>query len=324
MRLITLEEHYRSKKVEAALGDRGMHFMSRASAEMTKRMEKLFDLGEQRIADMDRAGIDLQVLSHTPPSPEALEAARAVPLARSVNDELAEAVGRYPKRLAAFATLPLADAGAAADELQRTVEQLGFKGALINGTIQGKFLDDPVFLPILERAESLAVPLYLHPAPPPETVQKAYFSGLSPEMAQMLSIAGWGWHAEQGLHTLRLIVSGVFDRFPKLQIIIGHMGEMIPFMLARVNAVLTPAAKNLKRSVAEYFHSNVHITTSGLFTAPPLYLALQVVGADRILFSVDYPFSSNETGRAFLDQLSLSPVDFERISHGNAERLLKL
>jgi predicted TIM-barrel fold metal-dependent hydrolase len=291
---------------------------------MAKRLAKLSDLGEGRIADMDQAAIDVQVLSHTPPSPEVLDAGRAVPLAQIVNDELAEAVGRYPKRLAAFATLPVADPMAAATELQRTVEQLGFKGAMINGTIQGRFVDDPEFAPILERAAALAVPLYLHPAPPPEAVQRTYFSGLAPELGQILSIAGWGWHAETGLHALRLIVSGVFDRFPNLQVIIGHMGEMIPCMLARIDLAVSPIAIRLKKPVADYFHSNVHITTSGLFTAPPLYLALAVVGADRIMFSVDYPFSSNEQGREFLNKLSLSPADFDKITHGNAQRLLKL
>jgi uncharacterized protein len=228
-----------------------------------------------------------------------------------------------PNAFAGFATLPVADPRAAAEELERAVSQLGFKGALINGVAQGRFLDDPFFSPILERAEGLDVPLYLHPAPPPEPVEKAYFSGLEPGLARMLSIAGWGWHAEQGLHTIRLIAAGVFDRFPKLQIIIGHMGEMIPFFLARINTVVTPFTK-LARPFADYFHSNVHITTSGIFTAPPLYLSLAVVGADRIMFSVDYPYSPNEAGRAFLDKLSLAPADFEKITHGNAERLLKL
>lgn len=325
MRLITLEEHYRSKQVDAEIGEAGDYFrnMNSAGEQMAKRLANLTDLGEKRIADMDRAGIDVQVLSHTVPSPEILEPARAVPLARRVNDEAAEAVSRYPKRFAAFATLPVADPPAAAKELERTVKQAGFKGAMINGITQGKFLDDPFFTPILEHAEALDVPLYLHPAPPPEAVEKVYFSGLEPGLARILSIAGWGWHAEQGLHTIRLIAAGVFDRFPRLQIIIGHMGEMIPFFLARINAVVTPFAK-LKKSVADYFHSNVHITTSGIFTAPPFNLALEVVGADRILFSVDYPYSSNEQGRAFLDKLSLSPTDFEKVTHGNAERLLKL
>lgn len=326
MRIITLEEHYRSPQVDAAIGEAGEYFrsMNAAGEQMAQRLSRLSDLGQKRIEDMDRAGIDMQVLSHTVPSPEILEPERAIPLARRVNDEMAEAITRYPTRFAAFATLPIADPSAAAKELERTVQQLGFKGAMINGVTQGRFLDDEFFSPILQRAEELDVPLYLHPAPPPEQVEKVYFSGLDPGLARILSIAGWGWHAEQGLHTVRLIASGVFDRFPNLQIIIGHMGEMIPFFLARINAVLTPFMKGVQRSFAEYFHNNVHITTSGLFTAPPLYLALAVVGAERILFSVDYPYSSNELGREFLSKISLSPADLEKITHGNAERLLKL
>lgn len=312
MKIITLEEHYRSRRIDALVGETGI------------RMDKLYDIGEQRIADMDKGGVDMQVLSHTVPSPEILEANKAIPLAKEINDEVAEAVARHPTRFTAFATLPMADPAAAADELQRTVEQLKFKGAMINGMPQGKFLDDPRFTPIFERAEALDVPLYLHPAPPPEPVKTTYFGGLPPELSMILSIAGWGWHAEQGLHTIRLIATGVFDRYPSLQIIIGHMGEMIPFFLARIDGAVSHAAKGLKKRVADYFHSNVHITTSGLFTAPPLYLALAVVGADRILFSIDYPYSSNEKGRDFLDKLSLSPLDFDKITHGNAERLLKL
>lgn len=328
MRLITLEEHYRSKLVDEAIGPEGDFFrsMNAAGEEMAKRLAKLTNLGDERIADMDAAGIDLQVLSHTVPSPELLDASRAVPLAQRINDQMADAMRRYPNRFSAFATLPIADPAAAAKELERTVRELRFVGAMINGVTQGRFLDDVFFSPIFERVESLGVPLYLHPAPPSETIQKAYFSGLDPAVGRILSIAGWGWHAEQGLHTIRIIASGLFDRFPKLQIIIGHMGEMIPFFLARINAAVTPMAQRagLKRTVGDYFHENIHITTSGIFTAPPLYLALEVVGADRILFSVDYPYSSNEQGRQFLDKLSLSPADLEKITHGNAERLLRL
>lgn len=327
MRLIAIEEHYRSKYVDAEIGEAGNYFrtMNTAGEQMAaKRVERLGDLGELRIADMDRAGIDVQVLSHTHPSPEILPGARAIPLCRRVNDEIAEACARYPKRFAGFATLPVADPHAAAAELERAIRDMGFKGALINGVTQGRFLDDPFFSPIFERAEALDVPLYLHPAAPPEPVEKAYFSGLEPGLARILAIAGWGWHAEMGLHTLRLIATGVFDRYPKLQIIIGHMGEMIPIFLARIDAIVTPFTHGLRKSMAAYFHSNVHITTSGFFTAPPLYLALEVVGADRIIFSVDYPYSSNEQGREFLDKLSLSPADFEKITHGNAERLLRL
>ena len=195
---------------------------------------------------------------------------------------------------------------------------------MINGTTQGRFLDDSSFLPILERAVALDVPVYVHPGVPPAAVREAYYSGLDPAVNYFLATSGWGWHSEVGIHALRLILAGVFDRFPTLQIIIGHMGEMIPFMLARINNVLTPQAKHLQRTVSEYFLQNFYITTSGFFTDPPLLLALQTIGADRIIFSVDYPYSTNEQGRVFLDSASISPADKEKISHLNAERLLKL
>ena len=162
MRLITLEEHYRSKQVDAEMGNNYFRDMNTAGERMMKQLSDLTDLGEQRIADMDKNGIDLQVLSHTVPSPEILEPARAIPLSQRVNDEIREAIGRYPARFAGFATLPMADPSAAAKELERAVKQLGFKGAMIQGISQGRFLDDPFFSPLLERAEALEVPLYLH------------------------------------------------------------------------------------------------------------------------------------------------------------------
>lgn len=325
MRLITLEEHYRSERVNKEIGAAGDYFRAANAAGermAAGRLVNLSELGQRRLDDMDRAGIDMQVLSHTHPSPEILPAARAIPLCRIVNEELGDAVARYPKRFAAFATLPVADPQAAASELEWAVKA-GFKGALVNGVTQGRFLDDPFFTPLLERAEALGVPIYIHPAPPPEAVREAYFSGLEPWLAHMLSIAGWGWHAEVGLHTVRLIANGVFDRHPNLQIIIGHMGEMIPFFLARINEVVTPFTK-LQKEFAAYFHSNIHITTSGVFTPPPFNLCLEVVGIDRLLFSVDYPYAPNEAGRGFLEKITLAPVDFEKFTHGNAEKLLKI
>jgi uncharacterized protein len=320
MRVITLEEHFRSKYAD----EWATEYVNRFSLAGGALGAKLGDIGAGRIAEMDNGGIDVQILSHTVPSPEILEPARAIPCCQRVNDEMAEEVSRNPKRFAGFACLPIANAPAAADELERAVRELGFVGCMISGATQGRFLDDPTFWPILERAEALQVPIYLHPAPPPKAVMDVYFSGLDEPLASMLSIAGWGWHAELALHTLRLIVSGAFDRFPKLQLIIGHMGEMIPFQIARIDQVLSRATKNLKQRPSAYFQSNIHITTSGLFTAPPLYLALEVLGADRIMFSIDYPYSGTETGRRFLDNLYLSPGDLERITHRNAERLLRL
>jgi len=324
VKVIALEEHFRNEAVDAEMGNNYFRTINTAGEAMMRSLSDLSEVGERRIADMDLHGVDVQVLSHTVPSPEVLEPSRAIPLTKRVNDDLADTISRYPTRLAGFASLPVAEPGAAAKELERAVKQLGLEGAMIQGVSQGRFLDDPFFAPIFETSEALDVPLYLHPAPPPKPVMDAYFSGLEPGLARMLSIAGWGWHAEMGLHTLRLIATGVFDRFPKLQIIIGHMGEMIPFFLARINAVLTPAAKVLKRSVADYFKSNIHITSSGIFTPGPLYLTIEVIGIDRLMFSIDYPYSSNEKGRAFLNELQLPAEDFERFTHGNAERLLKL
>jgi uncharacterized protein len=320
MRVITLEEHYRSK-YSHEIDD---PYYARFNYGLGPLGDRLSDIGAGRVADMDKNGIDLQVLSHTVPSPEVLPAERAIPLCQRVNDELAEAVAHYPQRFAAFASLPIADPKAAARELERAVRELGFRGTMISGVTHGRFLDDPFFFPILECAESLDVPIYLHPAPPPEKVFDTYFAGLKPGVSLILSTAGWGWHSETAIHTLRLIAAGTFDRFPRLQFIIGHMGEMIPFQLARVDRALGRAAKNLRQNPAAYFQSNIHITTSGLFTTPPLQLALQVLGADRVMFSIDYPYSGNEVGRAFLDSLSLPSADFDKLTHQNAERLLKL
>jgi hypothetical protein len=211
----------------------------------------------------------------------------------------------------------------AAAEFERAVRQLGFKGAMIHGTVNGVFLDDPRFTPVFEAAQALDVPIYLHPTAPPPAVQQAYYGGLPGRFDFFLSRAAWGWHAELGMHCLRLIVSGLFDRFPRLKIMIGHLGENLPFSLARADSIFSRRAK-LPRGVAEYFHEHFYVTTSGYFTLPPFLCALQVVGADSILFSVDYPFSSNAEGRAFLNSLAISPQDLEKISHLNAERLLRL
>ena len=286
--------------------------------------EKLLDLGKGRLADMDAAGIDLQVISLTNAGMDKFDAPTASALAHDANDKLAAAVQAHPKRFAAFAALALQEPEKAAGEFERCVKKLGFKGTLIHGTTKGVFLDDPRFTPIFEVAQALDVPVYLHPTLPPKSVEDAYFSGLPGQAGFFLSTAAWGWHVETGMHCLRLIVSGLFDRFPKLNIIIGHMGEDLPFSIARAEAVLARETAHLKRKVSEYFLDHFYITTSGYFTVPPLLCTLQVIGADRILFSVDYPYSPNAVGRKFLDTLPVSPGDLAKISHGNAERLLKV
>jgi uncharacterized protein len=318
MTTITLEEHFITRSFLQAVGDLGQG---------SDIPSKLLDIGHGRIAAMDEAAIDFQVLSLAAIGDfDALDAATATPLVQDINDELADAVRKHPARFGGFATLALKNPAAAVIELDRCVTRLGFLGPILNGTTDGLFLDDSRFLPVFEAAAQLGVPVYLHPAPPPKPVAEAYFSGLPGELGYLLSIAGWGWHAETGLHTLRLILSGLFDRLPNLQLIIGHMGEGLPYALARSSQVLSRAATHLRQPVAAYFQSNIHITTSGYFTQPPLRAAIDVLGIERILFSVDYPFSPNTRGRAFLDSLAelLDPDDLAALAHGNAERLLKL
>lgn len=323
MRTIAIEEHF--------LADGFREAMQRNATNRTGNMTwagevqaKLADLGETRLKEMDAGDIDLQVISHNTMDIASLPVDEVIRLARQANDQLATAIATHPTRFAGFATLPVTSPEAAADELERAVHLPGIKGAMISGTIKGRFLDDPAFLPILERAAALDVPIYIHPGVPPTAVREAYYSGFDPAVNYILATSGWGWHAETAVHSLRLILSGVFDRLPGLQIIIGHMGEMLPFMLARINNTLTPAAKHLQRPVPDYLLQNFYITTSGFFTEPPFLVALQTLGADRIIFSVDYPYSRNEQGRKFLDNASISPTDKEKISHLNAERVLKL
>jgi hypothetical protein len=322
MRIIAVEEAFSYPPLKEAVPD--SLALQRQHPLLKDVQAKLEDLGQRRLADMDSAGIDMQVISHTTPGLEALEGTLAIELAKAANDALAAAVFAHPDRFAGFAILPMTEAQAAADELRRAIEVLGFRGALINGLTQGRFLDDPIFAPMLERAEALDVPIYLHPSAPSEPVMRAYFEDLSPMLSCHLATAAWGWHAETGLHALRLIASGVFDRYPRLQLMIGHMGEMIPFFLARSDMILSPLARHLRQRVADYFRTNIWITTSGIFTDPPLQCALSVLGADRIIFAIDYPFSPNEAGRAFLDKAQLNSADREKIAHGNAERLLRL
>jgi uncharacterized protein len=286
--------------------------------------DQLRDLGSLRLADMDSAGIDLQVISHVAPAAQGYAGAEGLARARQANDQLAAAVRARPARFAGFATLPTADPRAAADELERATTELGFVGALVNSTLgsNGTFLDDPRYEPLLDRFERLDVPLYLHPAPPPPALREVLYSGLPPGVAARLATGAWGWHAEAGLHVLRMVATGVFDRHPALRMIVGHCGEMLPFMLARIDAMLR--ADDLAMRPSDYFARNIWVTTSGLFSIPPVMCTVQVLGVDRVLFSVDYPFGSNAAGRALLDTLPLSPDDRAKIAGGNAERVLGL
>jgi predicted TIM-barrel fold metal-dependent hydrolase len=324
MKTIALEEHFVTQDFLKATDAYGRN----APPAMQAIREKLLDLGEGRVRAMDDGGVDVEVLSLAAMGVDELGAAEQTAVMRGVHDELANAVRARPERFAGFCSPGMKEPKEAARELERCVRELGFVGAMLDGTVsmngETKFLDAPEFLPVFEAAEALAVPIYLHPAPPPKAVRETYYTGLPGEAGFLLSIAGWGWHAENGLHILRLIVAGVLDGFPKLQMIIGHMGEGVPYALARSSAVLTPAAKNLKRSVAETFVQQVNVTTSGYFTRPPFECCRAVVGLDRMMYSVDYPFSANTRGKEFLASLELSEEDMAKLTNGNAERVLGL
>jgi uncharacterized protein len=329
MRIVALEEHFTVPRIVSRIDSdtirhRGFPGPDFPWAQSIKRNE-LADLGATRLADMDASGITVQVLSVAGPGADLVPGEAGIVMARDYNNALAEAIAPHPDRYRGFAHLPLLAPEAAAAELERTVKELGFHGVLVNGATDGRFLDDPRFDPVLERAAALDLPIYLHPGIPSEAVRKAYYDGLPGNFSFSMALSTWGWHADTAIHTLRLALSGALDRHPRLKIVIGHMGEALPFMLDRIDETTGATAKTLlKRSVRQTLIDQVWITTSGFFTMVPFIAALMTFGADRIMFSVDYPFASNARARAFLDALPVSPADREKIAHGNADRLLRL
>jgi predicted TIM-barrel fold metal-dependent hydrolase len=322
MRTVTVEEHFAHPEFFDGPG-REFKEQARSGPRGAKLFEQLSDVGAKRLAEMDAAGIDMQLLSLQYPGTEQLEAAEAIAVARAANDFLAAAVKQHPMRFAGLAALPTGAPDKAAAELQDRVRS-GFKGAIINGHNRGRYLDDKSYWPILECAEALEAPIYLHPTRPPQAVIEASYGGLAPEVSWMLSGPGWGWHIETAVHVIRLIVGGAFDRFPKLQVVIGHLGEGLPFMLPRLDINMAPALTKLKRSFGDYLRGNVHYTFGGFFFPATFLDLLLEVGVERIMFSVDHPYGSMARGRAFLEQLPVSAADRERIAHGNAEKLFKL
>lgn len=328
MRIITVEEHAISPALNKALakyGKAGAPYQALAHAKgyPYDADPVLFaDLGEKRIADMDAAGIDMQVLS-CPVQAQQLPPDIAVAAVRDANDELAAAISLHPDRFAGFCSLPWSAPEAAARELERA-KSLGYCGALIGGRAipEGGFLDDPRFTPVLEAAAALRMPIYVHPAAPMDTVQQAYYAGLDDLVSARLSLFGWGWHHEAGIQVLRMILAGVFDRFPALQVISGHWGEMVPFFLSRLDQALPQKATHLARTITETYRQHVYVTPSGIFDTPQLKFCAEVLGADRILHSVDFPFIPNQGARAFIEDAPIPAEDKAKIAHVNAEQLL--
>ncbi|MET0698923.1 MAG: amidohydrolase family protein [Mycobacterium sp.] len=319
MTLIALEEHYAWDPASD-----GNVVAGWLQAHNTLGYHRLYDRGTLRLEQMDAAGIDFQILSLFDPGvQEIADVGEAVDLAQRANDDLAETVRDRPGRFGGFATLATQDPAAAAAELERAVTELGLVGALINGRTHSRYLDDPAYHPLFACAEALGVPIYLHPTTPHPAVMEAWFA---PYVDDGLHLASWGFAAEAGTHVLRLIYSGLFDRFPRLQMILGHLGEMLPFAAFRIDRYYglggtQPGKRRLQRPPSEYLKSNFYVTTSGNFSPPAFACALDVMGVDRVMFSVDYPMDDNVAGAQFLTAYPMADDDRAKVASGNALRL---
>lgn len=337
MRRIAVEEHLlteslvkylRSRKVPPRLeafqdqNNKVVDRMYRSSVNFTTPpIRKLTEVGPERIAIMDKAGIDMQVLSVASPGPDELEASEGTAIAPKLNDELSAIVKRYPDRFAGLACVAPANPVEAARELERAVKQLGLRGAKINSHGRGEYLDDPKYRVFWAKLEELGVPLYIHPKEPPEYQLKAYAK--YPELVGPI----WGFGADTGFHAMRLIFSGLFDAYPKLTVILGHLGEAIPFWLWRIDnhAENILHRTTFKRKPSEYFKGNFYASTSGMFWEDALAFTCKAMGADRVMFAVDYPYEdSNKEAVEFVEKTDISDADKEKIFHLNAEKALNL
>jgi predicted TIM-barrel fold metal-dependent hydrolase len=319
MKLIAIEEHFLTDEVRKA-------WSANAARDDTINFnrgdigDRLNDLGYQRLNLMDETGVDVQVLSLTSPGLHNLGRA-SVPLAQHTNDLLAATVAKFPIRFQGLATLPTPAPRLAARELERCVCELGLKGAMLCGRTRERNLDHKDFWPIFECAAELGVPLFIHPQIPQQAVRQAYYSGFGDKVDLAFASYGIGWHYEAGIQFVRLVLAGVFDRFPNLQVILGHWGEVVLFYIERL-AALNGAAK-LKRTFAEYARQNLYVTASGMFSQTYLQRSIEIVGSDRILFSTDYPYQyrAGRDARRFLEALTLSEADKTKFAHANWERV---
>lgn len=286
---------------------------------------RMTDLGDLRLHDMNQTGIAKQILSLTAPGVQVFDAPDAVELAKSSNDFMVDAIRRHPDRFAGLAAIAPQDPAAAAKELERGVKTLGLKGAIVNSHTRGEYLDDPKFWPIFEAAEALNVPVYIHPTTPPPGM-------IAPFLERGLDGAIFGFAVETGLHLLRIIVSGAFDRFPKLRIVAGHLGEGLPYWLFRIDfmhnrmvaANRYASVKKLQRKPSEYIKENLYVTTSGMAWEPPILYAQSVLGIDRVLYAMDYPYQFVPEEVAVTDNLPISDDAKKKLYQSNAEKVFAL
>ena len=334
MKIITLEEHYSDK----AYMDEISKFQAERPA-MSKEMqesmaflmkrsfpgEELLDF-DKRLEYMDKHHIDVQVLSLATGPSDDTPVEDTVRIIKMGNDITKKHIDEHPDRFLGFASLPMCDPEAAAQELERCVKELGFKGVMMAGRHKGRFFNEKEFFPVFEKAAELDVPIYIHPAMPPMAVQQANFlsDNYSFIVGCEFATAGYGWHVEAGIQLVRLILSGVLDKLPNLKFIAGHWGETIPAFLERMNAILEQEITGLNKEFIDYYKESVYITPSGILSNNQLEYLVKVMGADHILYAIDYPYVVPDNAYEFLADSNLTDEEKELIAHGNAERLLKL
>jgi predicted TIM-barrel fold metal-dependent hydrolase len=322
-KLIATEEHFSPPEY---ILDLEAQTEGKTEAEVAKiRLESAREFGETRVAEMDAAGIDVQVLMVSTVRMKRLNGESEVKFCSETNKYLHEIIKSFPGRFEGFAVVPASVPEAAADETSIAISEYGFKGIMLSGNIDGRYLDDPFFDPIFNLVYSINVPIYLHPHPPARNVYDILFDGnYSPEVGDILSRHGWGWHIETSLNLIRIILSGVFDRYPKLQIIVGHFGETLSFMLPRLERRMGREITKLERQISEYLRENVYYTFGGFNFLPNFLNLFLQVGADRILFSTDYPYSGMLEAAEFAHSLPICDTDKRRIAYENAAKLLNI
>lgn len=340
MRIICLEEHIldpawaaAAAPVMAQLAPQAAHVGTtfQEGPEESPRIEppriwpgRMVESPEERIAAMDRAGIDMQVLSYTNQT-QALPVERAVDLTRTANDRLADIVVRHPRRFAGFGTLPWGHPEAAVQEAERCARDLGLTAVMLTGRpAADELVDTHRFEPVLAQLGALRMPLYIHPWPPLPAVRRAYYDGFDKDVSARLSLHGWGWHHEAGIQVLRLILSGALDRNPDLTLISGHWGEMVPFFLQRLEDSLPRGVTGLARTLTQTYRDQVYVTPSGMFDLPHFTFIREVLGADRVLFAVDNPLIGMTGARGWLEGLPIAQAEKDAIASGTATRLLRL
>ena len=333
MRFITLEEHISSPQIkelcreyiDPSLSMRKLPEALVPGYDKLREDARLADL-DYRLAYMEKNGVDVQVLSYANSMPTELPADKAVEFYRMCNDEIRKLMDLYPGKFEGFAILPLQSPEAAAEELERCVVELGFKGAMMDSCFNGHFYDEPCFLPVFAKAAELDVPLSLHPSFVDEKVTDYYYR--SPNWGDgvtgALASAGFGWHLDVGMQLLKLVLSGIFDKYPNLKLITGHWGEVVVYYIERLNQIMSCDKTGLKKPLIDYYRENIYYTPGGMLSEAQMEYVIKMFGVDHILFALDYPYVAVEDGIRFIEESKLSDEDKEKIAHGNAERLLKI